>query len=283
MYSYTSGRECKGRASVKINSNPLLGRWLLRLRLFDPGYNLQAQEFRRSVRRRAVGRPRHTRANYQNQRRILRGSRSPLYARRNCLVFRLRLVRYDSPAPRKARDEARHSRSARHLAHRCDGPLVGFSQARSLKSPTSAENDDEHRNKSSSPERSQMARVRHPFFLRGPNNCRYGAHRQKFGPAVGGLFLAFPAIFPATATLIASHEKEKKRRAGLDGTRRGRDAAALESRGTALSTIGLFAFAVIVWQLLPMHRAWLILTAAAGSWFVISVLVWRLRIFLHRA
>jgi hypothetical protein len=121
------------------------------------------------------------------------------------------------------------------------------------------------------------------FFFGGLITVATGLIANKFGPAVGGLFLAFPAIFPATATLIASHEKEKKQRAGLDGTRCGRDAAALESRGTALSTIGLFAFGLIVWRLLPMHRAWLILTAAAGSWFVISVLVWRLRIFVHRA
>ena len=120
------------------------------------------------------------------------------------------------------------------------------------------------------------------FFLGGLITVATGLIAKNFGPAVGGLFLAFPAIFPATATLIATHEKEKKRRVGLDGTRRGRDAAALESRGTALSTIGLFAFGVIVWRLLPMHRAWLILTAAAGSWFAISVLVWRLRIFVHR-
>jgi len=114
------------------------------------------------------------------------------------------------------------------------------------------------------------------FFLGGLITVATGLIANKFGPVVGGLFLAFPAIFPATATLIASHEKEKKQHAG-------RDAAALESRGTALSTIGLFAFGVIVWRLLPMHRAWLILTAAAGSWFAISVLVWRLRIFVHRA
>jgi Protein of unknown function (DUF3147) len=47
-----------------------------------------------------------------------------------------------------------------------------------------------------------------------------GLIAKKFGPAVGGLFLAFPAIFPASATLIATHEKEQKQRAGLDGTRR---------------------------------------------------------------
>jgi len=27
----------------------------------------------------------------------------------------------------------------------------------------------------------------------------------RFGPVVGGLFLAFPAIFPASATLIERH------------------------------------------------------------------------------
>jgi hypothetical protein len=120
------------------------------------------------------------------------------------------------------------------------------------------------------------------FFFGGLVTVATGLIAKKFGPAIGGLFLAFPAIFPATATLIATHEKEKKQRAGLEGTRRGRDAAAIESRGTALSTVGLFGFGAIVWRLLPTHRAWLILTAAAVSWFAISVLVWRLRISLRR-
>jgi hypothetical protein len=119
-------------------------------------------------------------------------------------------------------------------------------------------------------------RPRHEFAIRFFFGCLItvvtGLIANKFGPAVGGLFLAFPAIFPATTTLIASHEKEKKQRVSLDGTRRGRDAAALESRGTALSTNGLFAFGLIVWRLLPTHRAWLILTAAAGSW--LSYLSW---------
>jgi Protein of unknown function (DUF3147) len=106
---------------------------------------------------------------------------------------------------------------------------------------------------------------------------------RKFGPAVGGLFLAFPAIFPATATLIATHEKEQKQRAGLDGARRGRDAAAIEARGTAIGTIGLLAFGAIVWRLLPTHPAWLILTGAAAAWFAVSVLLWRVRIAVQRA
>jgi hypothetical protein len=104
-----------------------------------------------------------------------------------------------------------------------------------------------------------------------------GLIARKFGPAVGGLFLAFPAIFPATATLIATHEKEEKRRAHLNGTPRGRDAAAIEARGTALGSLGLLAFAAVVWRALPNHRAPAVLVAAAAAWFAASVLFWRLR------
>jgi hypothetical protein len=42
-----------------------------------------------------------------------------------------------------------------------------------------------------------------------------GMIAKSYGPVVGGLFLAFPAIFPASATLVEKHEKEKKQRAHL--------------------------------------------------------------------
>jgi Protein of unknown function (DUF3147) len=115
------------------------------------------------------------------------------------------------------------------------------------------------------------------FLAGGLITVATGLIAKKFGPAVGGLFLAFPAIFPATATLIASHEKEEKRRAGLDGTARGRDAAAIEARGTATGTVGLLAFAVIVSRRLPNHQPWFTLALAAATWFAASVLFWRLR------
>jgi hypothetical protein len=120
------------------------------------------------------------------------------------------------------------------------------------------------------------------FLFGGLVTVATGLIAKKFGPTVGGLFLAFPAIFPATATLIATHEKQEKQRAGLDGTRRGRDAAALEARGTAIGTIGLLVFGAIVWYLLPTHHAWLILTVAALAWFAVSALLWRLRIAVRR-
>jgi hypothetical protein len=40
---------------------------------------------------------------------------------------------------------------------------------------------------------------------------------MEWGPAVVGLFLAFPAIFPASATLIEKHERQRKQRQGLTG------------------------------------------------------------------
>ena len=45
---------------------------------------------------------------------------------------------------------------------------------------------------------------------------------ERFGPAFGGLFLAFPAIFPSSARLMDKHERQKKAQAGITATLRGR-------------------------------------------------------------
>jgi Protein of unknown function (DUF3147) len=104
-----------------------------------------------------------------------------------------------------------------------------------------------------------------------------GMIAKSFGPVVGGLFLAFPAIFPASATLVEKHEKEKKRRAGVDGVDRARNAVALEARGAAMGSIGLGAFAVLAWELLLGRPPWIALTAATLAWLVTSILIWQLR------
>src|ERR1700749_102301 len=63
-------------------------------------------------------------------------------------------------------------------------------------------------------------------FLFGGACCVLaGLVAKRYGPEIGGLFLAFPAIFPAGASLIESHERRKKREIGKDGTNRGRMAA----------------------------------------------------------
>jgi hypothetical protein len=92
--------------------------------------------------------------------------------------------------------------------------------------------------------------------------------------------LAFPAIFPASATLVEKHEREKREQQGLDGDQRGRDSAALEAVGTALGSIGLLFFAATVWAFLPHHRSWIILAAATCVWAIASVGLWQLRMRL---
>jgi hypothetical protein len=96
----------------------------------------------------------------------------------------------------------------------------------------------------------------------------------RYGPVIGGLFLAFPAIFPSGATLIEKREKLKKQRAGYDGTNRGRLAAALDARGACLGCVGLIAFAAVVWRMLPRQSLALTLIVATLVWACVSILLW---------
>lgn len=96
----------------------------------------------------------------------------------------------------------------------------------------------------------------------------------KYGPVIGGLFLAFPAIFPAGATLVASHEKKRKAQAGMDGTERGRQAAALDATGASLAGVGLAAFGFVLWFGLPGHNAIAMIAAATLVWAIVSGLLW---------
>jgi hypothetical protein len=115
------------------------------------------------------------------------------------------------------------------------------------------------------------------FAFGGTVTALAGIIAKRFGPEVGGLFLAFPAIFPAAATLIEKDEKEKKERAGQHGKKSGRAAAGVDAAGAAMGSIGLGIFAVIVWQRLPHSALALVLTGATLAWLVASVAVWELR------
>ena len=83
---------------------------------------------------------------------------------------------------------------------------------------------------------------------------------RTFGPTVGGLFLAFPAILPAAITLISNHE--------------GRKAAARDALGAVAGSAGMAAFAVVVWRYSTHLAAWQTLALATLVWLVVSVLVW---------
>jgi uncharacterized protein DUF3147 len=115
------------------------------------------------------------------------------------------------------------------------------------------------------------------FFFGGIVTVLTGLIARRYGPGVAGLFLAFPAIFPAGATLIEKQQREKKRRVGLDGTSRGRVAAGIDAIGAAMGTLGLIAFALLVWRFLPSHSSPAILTIAGLAWLAISVLAWLIR------
>ncbi len=100
---------------------------------------------------------------------------------------------------------------------------------------------------------------------------------HRYGPTIGGLLLAFPAIFPASATLLESHERQKKQRAGIPFSIRGRLAAAVDARGAALGSLGMAAFSLTAWLLLPKgHPAW-VLALAVLFWLAVSVTAWRVR------
>jgi hypothetical protein len=112
------------------------------------------------------------------------------------------------------------------------------------------------------------------FVLGGAVTVAAGLIARKFGPEIGGLFLAFPAIFPATATLISQREEERKARHGFDGQKRGRQAASLDAAGTVLGAIGLWCFAFVVWQGLPRFHPAVVLSAAALVWLGSSTALW---------
>jgi len=55
------------------------------------------------------------------------------------------------------------------------------------------------------------------FLFGGTLTAVTGVIARRYGPGVGGLFLAFPAILPASLTLLASHQRQRKAKLGLHG------------------------------------------------------------------
>ncbi len=83
---------------------------------------------------------------------------------------------------------------------------------------------------------------------------------RRFGAHFGGLFLAFPAILPASLTLVSAHDGRKK--------------AADDAAGAACGATGLAAFALVVWAGGRRAPLPLVLTLATAAWLAISYLAW---------
>lgn len=112
------------------------------------------------------------------------------------------------------------------------------------------------------------------FLLGGAITAAAGMIAKHFGPVTGGLFLAFPAIFPASATLVEQHEKRKSKRSRIHGEHCGQEAAALDAAGAAMGSIGLIAFAIAVSLLLTRFSTALVLAGCAILWFAVSMGIW---------
>ena len=115
------------------------------------------------------------------------------------------------------------------------------------------------------------------FVFGGIVTAIAGLIATKFGPVIGGLFLAFPSIFPATATLIEKHEAKKKKQEGMQGRYLAKCAAGADAAGAAMGTIGLLAFGMLVWQLSESVAPWMVLMMATIAWCVVAMTVWMVR------
>jgi hypothetical protein len=77
----------------------------------------------------------------------------------------------------------------------------------------------------------------------------------------------------ASATLVQTHERRRKKEAGLTGDRRGADAAALDAAGAALGSVGLMAFAAVVLRT-NAPAPWSSLALASLAWAVAAACCW---------
>jgi hypothetical protein len=97
-----------------------------------------------------------------------------------------------------------------------------------------------------------------------------GGVALRFGARAGGIFLAFPAILPASLTLI--EEKEDTERAVAD------------IKGAALGSVGLLVFALVV-HFGTERLGVLALPAGAACWWLVALalylLVRRNRFFIR--
>jgi hypothetical protein len=113
------------------------------------------------------------------------------------------------------------------------------------------------------------------FAVGGAITVATGLVAKAFGPVVGGLFLALPAILPAGIALLA---RLQNRKAG-PGARgdRARRATVIEATGASAGALGLVAFALVGWAGFGRWPAWLTLLAATAAWCGVAGLAWVIR------
>jgi uncharacterized membrane protein (GlpM family) len=89
-----------------------------------------------------------------------------------------------------------------------------------------------------------------------------------FGAKIGGVLLAFPAILPASLTLIER--------------RQGRGEAAVDAIGAVIGSVALIAFAVVAGLMLMRLQAALALLLAVATWLVVALVLYVSILWLPR-
>ena len=84
------------------------------------------------------------------------------------------------------------------------------------------------------------------FLFGGAVTVLAGLIADRYGPVFGGLFLAFPGIFPAGVSLVQKHKESREKEAGKVGTQAAAGEASAEATGASDGTLGLIAFAVVL-------------------------------------
>ncbi len=98
------------------------------------------------------------------------------------------------------------------------------------------------------------------FVFGGLVTVGTGLIDKRFGPAWGGMFIAFPSILPASLTMVKRHD--------------GRPSVVDDARGARIGTFGLLAFALVVTATSTILSAPWALSAATSAWFVVASALW---------
>ena len=83
---------------------------------------------------------------------------------------------------------------------------------------------------------------------------------KHWGSGAGGMFLAFPAIMPASLTLVKQHD--------------GRSSAIEDARGGRIGAVALACFALVVAATATRIAPISVLVLAAIAWLVVAVAGW---------
>jgi hypothetical protein len=100
---------------------------------------------------------------------------------------------------------------------------------------------------------------------------------DKWGPVVGGMFLAFPGIFPAGVSLVEEHKTERESQEGKVGVILARGEASVEATGASAGTWGLAAFGLVIWKESALHSLPVVLACAGSAWVALSWTAWMVR------